>query len=133
MTRPQFFFAPVGPRRFGWFVLFTFVVAFAVFEIVKHNVGLAPVVIFALLPDITMLAGVGQAREPRQMPSRAVPLYNAAHHPLLPVALLTVVSLGVFEFFDLFWFVGGLTWLAHIAFERALGYGPRTPEGWQHG
>jgi hypothetical protein len=120
-------------RRPGWFLLGALVTAFAIFEVVKHGLGLGPILVFALLPDLAMLAGIGQPHQKGQMPARAVPLYNLTHNPLLPISLLVVVSLGIFKPLDLFWFVGGLTWLAHIAFDRALGYGPRTPDGWQRG
>jgi hypothetical protein len=25
----------------------------------------------------------------------------------------------------------GLTWISHVAIDRAVGYGPRTRDGWQ--
>ena len=34
---------------------------------------------FAVMPDLSMLAGIGQPVEKGRMPSRAVPVYNALH------------------------------------------------------
>ncbi len=117
-------------RRVGWLVAGLGLISFAIFEVVKHDLGPAPILIFALLPDLTFVAGAGQAHAPRQLPSRAVPFYNLAHQPLGPLVLIAVASIVPLS---LFWFVAGLTWLAHIAIDRALGYGQRTPEGWQRG
>jgi Domain of unknown function (DUF4260) len=117
-------------RRVGWFVAGVGFVAFAIFEVAKHDLGPAPILIFLLLPDLTFIAGAGQAHAPRQLPPRAVPFYNLAHQPLVPVALIAVASIVPLS---VFWFVAGLAWLAHIAIDLALGYGQRTPEGWQRG
>src|SRR5688572_8969131 len=46
---------------------------------------------FAVMPDLSMLAGIGQPVEKGRMPSRAVPVYNALHSLIGPVALLAVV------------------------------------------
>jgi hypothetical protein len=110
-------------RRFGWALLASFMIAFAVFEVVKHDLGTGPILLFGLLPDVTLVAGI--RHRGRRLPARAFHFYNAAHSPIGPVALLVVTSLGVYEFLDLFWFVGGLSWLAHIAMDRALGFRPR--------
>jgi Domain of unknown function (DUF4260) len=117
-------------RRVGWLVAGAGVISFAIFEVVAHDLGPAPILIFALLPDLTFVAGAGQAHAPRQLPPRAVPFYNLAHQPLGPLALIALASIVPLS---LFWFVAGLTWLAHIAIDRAFGYGQRTAEGWQRG
>jgi hypothetical protein len=31
------------------------------------------------------------------------------------------------------WLAAGLAWSAHISFDRSLGFGLRTPEGFQRG
>ena len=117
-------------RRVGWLVAGLGLISFAIFEVVKHDLGPAPILMFALMPDLTFIAGAGQPHAPRQLPSRAVPFYNLAHQPLGPLVLIAVASIVPLS---LFWFVAGLTWLAHIAIDRALGYGQRTPEGRQRG
>jgi hypothetical protein len=117
-------------HRTAWFAAGAALTAFAFFEVARHDLGPAPILVFALLPDLTFIAGIGQPHAPRQLPARAVPFYNLAHHPLLPLALVVAAS---FSLLSPSWFVAGLSWLAHVAFDRAFGYGPRTPEGWQRG
>ena len=104
--------------------------AFAIFEIGTYDLGWLPIVAFLVLPDLAMLVGIGQPHLPRQLPARAVPYYNALHHPVVPLAFLGVV---VVAGLGPAWFVGGLAWLSHIAIDRAVGYGFRTPDGWQRG
>ncbi len=130
----------------AWLVTGAAVTAFAIFEVVAHDLGPAPIVAFGLLPDLAFLAGLGQAHERGQLPPRAVPPYNLTHRLVFPLALVAV-ALGALvvvrvlvaspqEFesarhLPLIAYVAGLAWLAHIAFDRALGFGLRTPEGWQ--
>ena len=116
--------------RLAWFAAGAAALAFAIFEVAKYDLGPAPVVLFLLLPDLTFIAGAGQPHAPRQLPARAVPFYNAAHHPLPPLVLIAVASVALVP---LPWFVAGLAWFAHVALDRAVGYGPRTPDGWQRG
>ncbi len=63
-----------------------------------------------------------------QLHPRAVPLYNAVHRFWVPLAL---IALAVLLLRSAFWVVSGLAWLAHIAFDRASGFGLRTSEGFQ--
>jgi len=62
------------------------------------------------------------------MAPRAVPFYNAAHALFGPLALSAAglvagpLVLGL-----------GLVWLSHVLVDRAVGYGLRTPEGFQRG
>ena len=97
--------------------------AFLVFEVTKHG-HWAPALVGMLGPDIALLGGMGGGR----LNPRAVPLYNVLHMYWLPVALMAVAATGVIA---LGWFVLGLAWATHIAVDRALGYGLRTPEGYQ--
>jgi Domain of unknown function (DUF4260) len=117
-------------RRVAWLGVGLFVLGFGIFEVTKHGLGWLPLLGFIVMPDLAMLAGAGQAHLRRQMPSRAVPLYNLLHNPILPIALIAVASIGVL---DLPWFVAGLGWLTHIAIDRAVGYNLRTPDGWIRG
>jgi hypothetical protein len=69
-----------------------------------------------LLPDLSMFA---YARGPRI----GARFYNLAHASVLPLALALV---GFFSARDAT-LVVGLAWLAHIAADRALGYGLKHP------
>jgi len=62
-----------------------------------------------------------------QLAPRAVPIYNAVHRYWTPAAL--VVS--SFLLSSPAWLAAGLAWIAHISFDRSLGFGLRTPEGFQ--
>jgi hypothetical protein len=59
-----------------------------------------------------------------------VPLYNLVHRPAWPLILITA---ALFDVLPLWCFVAGFSWLAHIAFDRASGFGLRTKAGWQRG
>jgi hypothetical protein len=83
---------------------------------------------FAVMPDLSMLAGIGQPIEKGRMAPRAVPVYNALHSLIGPVALLA----AVFVFgWNPSWLAAALAWATHIMVDRAGGYGMRTPEGYQ--
>ncbi|AUH64166.1 DUF4260 domain-containing protein [Paracoccus zhejiangensis] len=60
-------------------------------------------------------------------PRLGAALYNAAH--LYGLALMLAV-LGVVSGLPILIAIGGL-WLAHIGFDRALGYGLKSPEGFR--
>jgi hypothetical protein len=102
--------------------------ALAVVGAVEWSTGLWVVAVFAVLPDSAFLLAVGAPHRPGQLPYRAVPAYNALHHPVSPLLLLLAAVAGPLG--DL-WVVAGVTWGAHIAFDRACGYGLRTRDGWQ--
>jgi len=82
-----------------------------------------------LAPDLTMLAGLSRDM-PRdgRMARRAVPFYNAAHALFGPLALSAAGLVAGPLAFGL-----GLVWLSHVLVDRAVGYGLRTPEGFQRG
>ena len=82
-----------------------------------------------LTPDLSLLAGLSRdmPRDGRLAP-RAVPFYNAAHS--LPGPLVTIAAGAVAGPLVLGL---GLTWLSHVLIDRSLGYGLRTPEGYQRG
>ena len=60
------------------------------------------------------------------MHPRAVRFYNTVHSFVIPIVLM-LVGLWLPPVV----FVAGVAWAAHIAWDRGLGYGPRTPEGYQ--
>lgn len=85
--------------------------------------------VFAIAPDISLLAGMSSGLQRGQLHPRAVPFYNAVHRFWAPIALVAVAI--VLQQFA--WFAAGLAWIAHIAFDRSLGFGLRTREGFQRG
>ncbi|MEV7870614.1 DUF4260 family protein [Streptomyces sp. NPDC088124] len=123
--------------RTVWTVLFVLLLIFSVFEATKYG-GWVIVAALAgvVAPDLSFLAGLAGPHEhgphqPGRLPRRAVPVYNLLHRPLVAFVLMLTclipespaVAVPLFNF--------GLAWLVHIAADRALGYGLRTPEGWQ--
>jgi hypothetical protein len=98
------------------------------FEVAKHGTGYWQLAAFGLGPDIALLFGVGRGLARGQIHSRAVPLYNVLHRFWGPLALLLV---AVLSGLPLAYGIGALVWAFHIAADRALGYGLRTPDGFQ--
>jgi len=83
---------------------------------------------FAVMPDIALVAGISSGLEKGQLHPRAVPLYNALHSFVGPIALGVLgVALGPT------WLAAALAWGMHIAVDRAIGYGMRSPEGFNLG
>jgi hypothetical protein len=82
---------------------------------------------FLTAPDLPLLAFAAGSREGRLDP-RAVPLYNAVHRIWGPL-LLGVLSLWLGPA----WLAGALAWGAHVAIDRAAGYGLRAADGSQRG
>jgi hypothetical protein len=94
------------------------------------DTGLSSVLVFALLPDVALLAAIGGGpHQPGQLPRRAVPVYNLLHSPVVPVLLLVAAVGGLGSY----WVVAATTWAAHIALDRGVGYGLRSKDGWQRG
>jgi uncharacterized protein DUF4260 len=115
--------------RLPYVVLLAVLAAAVTFETVKHGfVWQLPV--FAVAPDLALLLGVGRGLAPGQLHPRAVSVYNAVHRLTPPLALLVAVPV-----FDLStgWSIAGLAWALHVALDRTVGYGLRTPEGFQRG
>lgn len=73
-----------------------------------------------VLPDLALLSSP-QLLRTGVLDRRAVRTYNLAHHPA-PAAVLAVLVPPA-----------GLAWLAHIAMDRTVGYGPRAADGTQRG
>jgi hypothetical protein len=127
--------------RFGWFMVWAFLTAFAWFEVIEHGyangAAVDSVVLTAtavgafILPDLTFLIGASHQVERGYLPVRAVPFYNAMHRFVPPLVLTTFVGV-VFDplgTVGLAIFVGGLSWMAHVAMDRAAGYGMRNDDG----
>jgi hypothetical protein len=91
------------------------------------HVGLVPLLVFGIVPHLTVVVGIGQAHAQRQLAPRAVPLFNTMHQPVLPLALLGLAAAGVLP---PFWLVGALAWLSHIVVDWAMGDGLRSADGY---
>ena len=90
-------------------------------------------VAFAVGPDLTMLLRDARPTVHGQISPRAVPYYNAAHR-LWPAGALVVAGAVLMTASGLVpVLVGGLAWTGHICIDRALGFGLRSPEGFQRG
>jgi Domain of unknown function (DUF4260) len=112
--------SPAPVRRLAWAALF----AGSLGAALAVDAGTWQLWVLLVAPDIALFAGIGRGLEKKQLHPRAVPLYNALHHPAGPVVLgLASIALGPA------WLVGALGWLAHIAIDRAAGYGPRDARG----
>jgi hypothetical protein len=81
-----------------------------------------------MAPDVALFLGFGRGLAPGQLHHRAVPLYNALHHPAGPMALGALALLGVVGAGPA---AAALAWGFHIAMDRAAGYGLRTRDGLQ--
>ena len=82
---------------------------------------------FALLPDVALFAGIAPGLAGGRLHPRAVPLYNALHH----LAGRLLLGIAALLWLGVLWLAGALAWAVHIAVDRAVGYGPRTPEGFR--
>jgi len=114
--------------RHGWIVPGLALAIYANAVAADHGLGLVPVLIFGIVPHLTVLVGVGQPHARGQLARRAVPLFNAMHHPALPLGLLGLAAAGILP---AFWLAGAFAWLGHIAVDLALGDGLRTADGWR--
>ncbi len=117
-------------RRTGYAFGAIVLLASAITVFVHVDAGWWVFPLFALGPDVAFLAGIGQRSglQRGQMPTRAVPWYNALHRFYGPAALGLLAAAGALPAGLL---VGSLVWGFHIAFDRAVGYGLRTRDGFQ--
>jgi hypothetical protein len=114
--------------RHAWIVPGLGLAVYASVVASDHGLGVIPVLVFGIAPHLTVLLGIGQRHEGGQLARRAVPVFNAAHHPALPLALLGLAMAGVLP---TFWLAGALAWLGHIIVDLGLGDGQRTSDGWR--
>lgn len=115
-------------KRVAWAALAVFLLAFIVLEVINHGgSALVAALLLLMAPDLTMFIGASTAGNGKLSP-KAVPYYNLMHQPWIPLALLVVYSIGgLGDWVPLF--TAGLGWLAHIALDRAFGYGLRERDG----
>jgi deazaflavin-dependent oxidoreductase (nitroreductase family) len=92
----------------------------------EHTLGLLPLLLFGIAPHAAVLARIGQPHGRGGIAPRAVPLFNAMHHPVVPLAVMATAAVGILS---PFWYVGALAWLSHIVVDWALGDGLREADG----
>jgi Domain of unknown function (DUF4260) len=123
LTRPR-----RSARRLAYAVLAATLLTAVVLEVVGHETGYWQLVAFGLGPDLALLLGMGGGLARGRLHPRAVPLYNALHRFWGPVALAALVLAADLP---VAYLVGALAWAFHVALDRAVGYGLRTPDGFQ--
>ena len=99
----------------------------AIAEVVTQHATWWPLVVFAMAPDLSFLVSMSTGLARGQLAPRAVPIYNAVHRYWVPVVLVVIT----FLVHSPEWVAAGLAWIAHISFDRSLGFGLRTPDGFQ--
>jgi hypothetical protein len=115
----------VSPR-IAYAALTALLIAALALEVAATDTSWWLVVVFLLGPDIALVLGIGSGLEKGQLHPRAVPLYNALHRYWGPAAL-AVASIVLPEG----WLAAALAWALHVSVDRTVGYGLRTPEGFQ--
>jgi len=114
-------------KRIGYAAVGIAASALAIAAVVTQHASWWPLVVFAIAPDIAFLVGMSSQTARGQLHPRAVPLYNALHRYWAPAVLVVIT----FLLRSPEWLAAGLAWIAHISIDRSLGFGLRTPEGFQ--
>lgn len=112
--------------RLAYGALSVVLLAGLAFEVAATDTPWWLVVVFLLGPDMALFLGIGSGLEKGQLHPRAVPLYNALHRYWGPAAL-AIASIVLPEG----WLAAALAWALHVSVDRTVGYGLRTPEGFQ--
>jgi len=119
------------PRRLAlrhlWLIPGLGIALFANAQSNSLQVGLVPLLVFGIVPHMTAMLGIGLPHARGQLAPRAVPLFNAAHQPVMPLAVLGLAAAGVLSPFFL---VGALAWFSHIVTDWAFDKGLRTRDGY---
>ena len=115
------------PKRLAYALLGFAAAGLGIWVVVTQHVSWWQFAVFAIAPDVTLLFGFHRGLQRGQLDPRVVPFYNAVHRFWAP-AVLVVIALVLHA--DA-WVAAGLAWSAHIAFDRSLGFGLRTAEGFQ--
>ena len=113
--------------RLGYALLAAAILAAVVLEL-GRNGGYWQAAAFGLAPDLALVLGAGAGLVKGQLHPRAVGTYNLLHRFWGPLALASLAILGAIPAGFL---IGAVAWTFHIALDRALGYGLRTPDGFQ--
>ncbi len=113
--------------RLAYATLTVLLLAAIVAEAITHS-SYWQIAAFGIGPDLALLYGGGSDLAHGQIHPRAVGAYNFVHRFWGPLALGAAAASGIVPIGFL---VGALTWAFHVALDRALGYGPRTRDGFQ--
>jgi hypothetical protein len=114
-------------KKLAYAILGLLATGLAIVVVVTQHTSWWQLVAFAIAPDLALVFGAGPGLERGQLHPRAVPCYNAVHRLWVPAIL--VAAMVVLQ--SPGWLAGGLAWIAHIAFDRSLGFGLRSREGFQ--
>jgi hypothetical protein len=115
------------PRaRHLWIVPGLAIAVFASMQAQERGLGIVPLLIFTIVPDLPRLLGIGQPHAHGQLAPRAVPLFNLLHHPLVPLAVLALAAAGVLS---PLWLVGAVAWVGHLVIGLGIGDRLRTHDG----
>ena len=124
--------ATISPRssagRIAYATLTALLLTAVVAEAMKHGTGYWQIAAFGIAPDLTLFLGAGAGLAKGQLHPRAVGAYNLMHRLWAPLLILAAAASGLI---GLGFLIGALAWTFHIALDRALGYGLRTPDGFQ--
>src|SRR6266704_735267 len=115
------------PKRLAYALLGFATAALGIWVVVTQHASWWQLIVFAIAPDVTLLFGFHQGLQRGQLDPRAVPAYNAVHRFWAPAVLVVVA----FVLNSTPWVAAGLAWCAHISFDRSLGFGLRTAQGFQ--
>jgi len=115
------------PKRLAYALLGFAAAGLGIWVVVTQHVSWWQFAVFAIAPDVTLLFGLHRGLQRGQLDPRAVPFYNAVHRFWAPAALVVIALVLHADA----WGAAGLAWSAHIAFDRSLGFGLRTAEGFQ--
>lgn len=113
-------------RRHLWLIPGLAIAVYASTQATQHGLGIVPLLVFTIVPDLPRLLGIGQPHVRGQLAARAVPLFNLLHHPVPPLALLGLAAAGVLP---AMWFVGAMAWLGHLVIGLGIGDRLRTRNG----
>ena len=115
-------------RRHLWLIPGLAIAFYASAQAGAHGLGLGVLLLFTIVPHLPVLLGIGQPHARGQMATRAVPLFNALHHPVPPLVVFGLAAAGILT---PFWLVGAIAWFSHIVIDLGLGHGLRTSDGWR--
>jgi Domain of unknown function (DUF4260) len=122
----------IAPRssagRIAYATLATLLLAATAAEAITHGTGYWQIAAFGFAPDLTLFFGAGAGLAKGQLHPRAVGAYNLMHRLWGPLLMLAAAASGLI---GLGFLIGALAWTFHVALDRALGYGLRTPDGFQ--
>jgi hypothetical protein len=115
-------------RRIAYATLAALLLAAIAAEAFSHGTGYWQIAAFGFAPDLALFYGAGAGLAKGRLHPRAVAAYNLMHRFWGPLVMLALAASGLI---GVGFFIGALTWVFHIALDRALGYGLRARDGSQ--